>query len=55
MVTEDANQVSKIKEVLKLKNWGFSKPRFYYDGMKIWKKFGGTIEFPRFIKFKVGT
>ena len=36
-----------------LKKYGVDKLKCYLDGISSWRKVGGKIEFPRFIKFRV--
>ena len=45
---EDVSETENI-----LKQSGIKNFKCYLDGMENWIKFGGMIEFPRFINFKV--
>ena len=50
-VLDEIDDVSKTEEILK--KFGIQNFKCYLDGMENWIKFGGTVEFPRFIRFKV--
>ena len=50
-VLDEIDDISKTEEILK--KFGIQNFKCYLDGMENWIKFGGTVEFPRFIRFKV--
>ena len=50
-VLDEIDDVSKTEMILK--KFGIQNFKCYLDGMENWIKFGGTVEFPRFIQFKV--
>jgi len=49
-VLDEIDDVSKTEEILK--KFGIQNFKCYLDGMESWIKFGGIVEFPRFIRFK---
>ena len=50
-VLDEIDDVSKTEMILK--KFGIQNFKCYLDGMENWIKFGGTVEFPRFIQFMV--
>ena len=50
-VLDEIDDVSTTEEILK--KFGIQNFKCYLDGMENWIRFGGKVEFPRFIRFKV--